>query len=163
MLSGTETRTGEGGSAFTPVRVNTPLDVVPAFATVFFRPFVFESNNAQGLLTAGEGMLLLGLLILARRRLRALPRLMRTTPYVGFAAGYVLAFVYAFSSFGNFGILARQRVQAIPFLLVFLALPAAQSAGRHRKAAPATPASRRHSVTRVPVPRAVGTLSRTQR
>jgi len=32
-------------------------------------------------------------------------------------------FVFAFSSFSNFGILSRQRVQAIPFLLVLIALP----------------------------------------
>ena len=33
--------------------------MVPAFGTVFFRPFVFEAGNAQGVLTAAEGMLLL--------------------------------------------------------------------------------------------------------
>jgi hypothetical protein len=29
---------------------------------------------------------------------------MRTTPYVAFSVGYALAFVYAFSSFANFGL-----------------------------------------------------------
>ena len=122
-LSAAEDQTGEGGSAFDPVRVNTPFDIVPAFATVFFRPFVFEVDNTQGLLTAAEGMLLLGLAIASRHRLRSIPSMIRTTPYVAFSIGYVLAFTFAFSSFGNFGILARQRVQAIPLLLVLLALP----------------------------------------
>ena len=57
-LSATQEQTGEGGSSFSPVRVNTPIDLVPAFATVFFRPFVFEAGNLQGLLTAAEGVLL---------------------------------------------------------------------------------------------------------
>jgi hypothetical protein len=127
-LSETEEHTGEGGSAFDPVRVNTPLDLPPAFATVFFRPFLNEAGSLQGYLTAAEGLILLGLFIGARRRLRNIPRLMRTTPYLGFSVGYVLAFVYAFSSFGNFGILARQRVQAVPLLFVLLAIPAWQAA-----------------------------------
>jgi hypothetical protein len=122
-LSQTEARTGEGGSAFRPVKVNTPLDLVPAFVTVFFRPLPIEAHNAQGLLTSAEGISLIGLMFASRKRLRTIPRLIRTQPYVAFCLGYVFAFVYAFSSFGNFGILARQRVQALPFLLVFLALP----------------------------------------
>jgi hypothetical protein len=122
-LNETGDQTGEGGSAFTPVRVNTPLDLLPAFVTVYFRPFVFEVDSAQGLLTAGEGALLVVIAIASWRRLRSIPRLLRTTPYVAFAIGYVLAFTYAFSSFGNFGILARQRSQALPLLLVLFALP----------------------------------------
>lgn len=123
QLTTTEERTSEGGSAFTPVRVETPIDMVPAFFTVFFRPLPFEAHSAQEIATALEAIVLLGLLIGCRRRLRSIPRLARTEPYVAFCIGYVLAFVFAFSSFGNFGILARQRSQAIPFLLVFLTLP----------------------------------------
>jgi hypothetical protein len=123
-LSETADQTAEGGSAFTAVQVSTPFHMVPAFVTVFFRPFAFEATTAQGLLTAGEGMLLFGLCVASRKRIRSIPRLMRSNPYVAFAVGYVLAFVFAFASFGNFGILARQRVQALPLLLVLLALPA---------------------------------------
>jgi hypothetical protein len=122
-LSSTEEQTEDGGSSFTPVRVRTPLDLPPAFVTVYFRPFVFEVGTPQGLATAGECMLLLGLCFVARKRLRAIPQLIRTTPYVALCLGYVITFVYAFSSFGNFGILARQRVQALPFLLALLAIP----------------------------------------
>lgn len=122
-LTATEAQTAEGGSAFTPVRVKTPIHIVPAFVTVFFRPFPWEAGNAQGLLTSAETLLLLGLCVAARRRLRNVWRLMRTTPYVAFAVGYVLAFTFAFSSFGNFGILARQRVQAVPLLLALLVVP----------------------------------------
>jgi hypothetical protein len=126
-LSNAEQQTADGGSKFTPVHVNTPFDMVPAFATVYFRPFLVEAGSLQGYLTAAEGMTLLLLFIGARKRLRNIPRLMRTTPYVGFSAGYVVAFVYAFSSFANFGILTRQRVQALPLLFVFLAIPSWQA------------------------------------
>jgi hypothetical protein len=148
-LSAAETKTGEGGSAFTPVRVNTPLDIVPAFGTVFFRPFVWEAGNTQGLLSALEVTALLGLCIAARKRLRAIPRLIRTTPYVAFCVGYVLAFVYAFSSFGNFGILARQRVQALPLLLALLVVPPFRQAGTE----PASPVAQGTPPRREPSPR----------
>jgi hypothetical protein len=36
---------------------------------------------------------------------------------------YSAIFVYGFSYFANFGILTRERVQVLPFVLVFLALP----------------------------------------
>ena len=38
-----------------------------------------------------------------------------------FVAIYALLFCLAFSSIGNFGVLARQRVQLLPFLLALLA------------------------------------------
>lgn len=149
-LSQAEDQTGERGSTFTPVRVNTPLDMVPAFATVFFRPFPYEAHSPQEFLSVAETLLLLVMFVGARRRLWNIPRLMRTTPYVAFSVGYVLAFVFAFSSFANFGILARQRVQALPFLFVFLAIPSWQAAAATSVAPDATgptPERRTASVT----------------
>ncbi len=40
-----------------------------------------------------------------------------------FALVYTSAFIVAFASFANFGILARQRVLMLPFFLVLLSLP----------------------------------------
>jgi apolipoprotein N-acyltransferase len=71
-----------------------------------------------------EGLFLLVLLVASWRRLRNIPKLVRTNPYVAFALFYVLGFVWAFSAIGNFGILARQRVLMLPAFLVLLALPA---------------------------------------
>ena len=125
QLDLTQQRTAEteAGSAFTPVPVRSPIDIPLAVATVMFRPLPFEAKSFATLLSAAEGMLLLGLLWISRRRLRSIPRMIRTTPYVAFCIGYLFAFTIAFSRFANFGILARQRVQALPFLLVFIALP----------------------------------------
>ena len=39
-----------------------------------------------------------------------------------FCVLYSVAFVYAFSTFGNFGILARERVQVLPMVLALLCL-----------------------------------------
>ncbi len=143
-LDSNEQQTADGGSEFTPVNVDTPIDMVPAFVTVFFRPFPFEVSNAQGLLSAAECVLVFGLFVVSWKRVRSLPRLFRARPYLAFCVGYVLVFVYAFSSFSNFGILARQRVQALPFLLVILALPdfrTLPSVREQHRAAAARPAS----------------------
>jgi hypothetical protein len=130
-LTSAENSTAQGGSSFTPVAVNSPLDLPLATVTVLFRPFPFEANNVQMLATAGEGMFLFVLCLTSWRRLATVPRRLRSTPYVAFALVFVLLFVWAFSSFGNFGILARQRSQMLPFLFVLLALPAAVP-GRRR-------------------------------
>ncbi len=142
-LSETETQTSDAGSSFTPIRVSTPLHFPPAFVTVFVRPFPFEAGNLQGLISSGEGALLIALCVVSRRRLRSIPQMIRTTPYLAFSIGYVLVFVYAFSSFSNFGILARQRVQALPLLLVPLALPVFRPTAPKPKGKPLTVQSRR--------------------
>lgn len=123
QLTEASARTTEAGSSFSPATVSTPLDLPWATMTVVFRPFPYEASSIAGLLTAGEGVVLLVLFVASASRLRSVPRLLRTTPYVAFSLGYVLAFIIAFSRFANFGLLARQRVQVTPFLLVFLALP----------------------------------------
>ena len=123
-LANAEGRTLEAGSSFTPVSVtNNPANFPLATATVLFRPFPFEVGNAQSLFTAGEGVFLMWLVWRSRRRLANLWREMRYSPYVSYCMGIVLAFIYAFSAFSNFGILARQRIQVMPFFLVFLCLP----------------------------------------
>jgi hypothetical protein len=48
----------------------------------------------------------------------------RRRPYVAFVVVFSLLFIYAFSSIANFGILARERTQLLPFFLVLLAIPA---------------------------------------
>jgi hypothetical protein len=122
-LSEAEGRTSEAGSAFTPVKMNTPLNAPLAFATVLFRPFPFEATSAVAFLSALEGVFLLVLTGMSWRRLRSIPRAMRNTPYVAYCLGIMFTFVYAFSAFSNFGILARQRIQVMPFFFVLLCLP----------------------------------------
>ncbi|HET9022783.1 MAG TPA: hypothetical protein VFN34_12925, partial [Ornithinibacter sp.] len=113
----------QGGSAFAGAPITSPLGIPAAVVTVLFRPFPWEAHNIQLVLQSLEGLVLLVLLLRSWPRLRGLPRAMRRNPYVTFAVVYVGAFIWAFSGFGNFGILARQRVLMIPFFLILLALP----------------------------------------
>ncbi|WP_156996649.1 hypothetical protein [Knoellia aerolata] len=114
----------EGQSAFESTPIRSPADIPGALVTVLFRPFPWEANNAQMLIQSLEGVFLIALTLKAVPRLRRLPSAMARSPYVTFSVVYVSTFVWAFSGFGNFGILARQRVLMIPFFLVLLALPA---------------------------------------
>lgn len=116
--------TDEGGSTFAPATVDGPLDMPWAAFTILFRPLVVEAANPQMMLAAAEGTFLLILVALSWRSLAKLPGRLRRQPYLILAVVYTVVFVYAFSNFGNFGILTRQRVQVLPFLLVFLALRA---------------------------------------
>lgn len=120
----TQERTADGGSEFDADPVNSPLEMPAALVSVLFRPFLFEAHNVAALLAALEGTVLLVLFALTLRQLRGLlPRLLRE-PYLVMCGTYALLFVYAFSNFTNFGILTRQRVQVLPFVLVLVALQA---------------------------------------
>lgn len=129
VLDNTESRTGQGGSAFAGARVRSPVDLPWAAVTVLFRPFPFEADNVQTAVASLEGLVLGVICLVSVPRLRRLPRELRRTPYVGFAATFTLAFIVAFSSLNNFGILARERVQVYPFVLALLCLPLATMAG----------------------------------
>jgi hypothetical protein len=122
--------TARGGSSFEATPLRRPQDVVPAFLAVLFRPFPWEATSAQVLIAALEGTGLLVACVVCWRRIAAgLGRL--RDPYVLMAAVYLFGFVFLFSEFANFGILARQRVQAYPFVLLFLSFaPLARRHGR---------------------------------
>ena len=122
-LDTAEARTAKGGSQFTATPVNTPLDFPQAAITVLYRPFAFEARNAQTLIASIDGTLMLMLTVVYWRGLRGLFRRLRSRPYIVFVLVYVVLFVVAFSRFANFGILARERVQVIPLLLVLVCLP----------------------------------------
>jgi hypothetical protein len=127
-------RTTQGGSEFTAVAIRSPLDLPAATISVLFRPFPFEAGSMPMLIAAAEGTVLLALAVMSVKSLRQIPGRLRRQPYLVLCAGYTLIFVYAFSSFANFGILTRQRVTVLPFALVFLAL-AGKEYVSHRNAA----------------------------
>lgn len=117
------TQTAIGNSEFTPAAITGPTKLPAGFVTVLARPFPWEAHNLNNLIAATEGIVLLGLAAMSWRRLMSLPRLAMRRPFLIYCAVYVLLFVVAFSYIANFGILARQRVQVLPVLLVFFALP----------------------------------------
>jgi len=120
VLGNVEESTGKGGSATTGTAVTSPLEFPSGFVKVLFRPFPYEAGNAQSLASSIEGLLLLGFLLW-----RAIPILkngwrIRQHPYLIFALVFMVGFIIAFSAFNNFGLLARQRSQVIPFFLALL-------------------------------------------
>lgn len=123
-LEQTSERSAQGGSEFEPAVVRSPLDLPMAFATVMYRPFVFEAHNVTALAAAAQGA---GLLVLTAIRLpwiiHSLKGFRRKHPYVIIAVVYILLFTIAFSSFPNFGLLDRQRVQVLPFYFVLMSIP----------------------------------------
>jgi hypothetical protein len=123
LLTKTTGQTSQGGSEVAVVRSSSPSGIATAIVAVIFRPWPYEAGNVQALFASLEGMLLLGLVLVSLRRLAAVPRAMFRRPYVAFALVYSLLFSYAFSAIGNFGILARERVQLYPLLLVLLCVP----------------------------------------
>ena len=127
-LDRTAERTEVGGSAFETQAVSSPLDLPAATVTVLYRPFLFEANNLAALISALEGTALLVLTAVAGRWLwRAGPAMARS-PLAAYCGAFSLAFVIAFSNVGNAGILARQRVQMFPLLLLLVA-----AAAEHRR------------------------------
>lgn len=125
-LEETQRRSSQGGSQFTPVPVTSPTGLPQAIITVMYRPFPNEANNIAARMTSLEGVILILFTLHSWKRLLALPATMRRSPLVSFAVVYTGLFVIAFSSLGNFGILARQRSQLYPLAFVLLALPAVQ-------------------------------------
>lgn len=113
----------QGGSAFTPTPFFSLFGPIMAPITVLFRPFPWETHNIALLAQSFEGLFLIWLVYRSRHRLRGLLSVMRTNPYVTYAVLFTAAFIVAFSGFGNFGILARQRVLMLPFFLVLLCIP----------------------------------------
>lgn len=117
-------RTNQGGSTFDGGTTNfDPSQIHVAATNVLFRPFPWEARNLQSLLAAAEGGFLLALCALGWRRLVGGLRSLLATPYVVLCLTYTVLFIYGFSSFTNFGILTRQRVQVLPFFVVVLCLP----------------------------------------
>ncbi len=130
VLNYTNQQSSEGGSEFQAEPVSGPLGFVQATMAVVFRPWPFEAHNIMAAIASLEGVLILALFVTSYRRLGALPRAMVKIPYVTFSVVFSLGFIFAFSSVGNFGIMVRQRVQLLPFLLVILAMPYAIPHGK---------------------------------
>lgn len=142
QLATNQRNTTDGGSQFETTSDGSFASIPGSLITILFRPWPFEANNLQNLIAAIEGTLLAVLFFRSRRRLLAIPRQIRGHPYLLVVLVYTVLFAFAFSTFSNFGIVARQRVQLFPFVLVLLALPVP---GQRRAPTPA-PAARRLSV-----------------
>ncbi len=123
-LTVTSQRTSRGGSVIeNRDTAFHPAEFPAALVGVLFRPFPWEAKNPLSLIASLEGLTVLGLFVAGWRRMVGGLRSILRTPYVVLCCAYTVLFVYGFSSFSNFGILTRQRVQVLPFVLVLVCLP----------------------------------------
>lgn len=123
LRSGLEASTpgdSEDASNFDAVTATSPAQLPLATLTVLFRPLPQEANSPVMLAAAAENTALLLLALVSLRRVVGALRGGREQPYAMLAATFILFFVVAFSSFGNFGLLSRQRVQVMPFVLAIV-------------------------------------------
>lgn len=120
VIENVEGATSKGGSAVTGSSISSPAEFPAGFIKVMFRPFPTEATTIQVLATSIEGMLMFGLLLWRLIPLVRYGRHIRRTPYVLFALVFTIGFVIAFSAFNNFGLLARQRSQVIPYFMAVL-------------------------------------------
>jgi hypothetical protein len=109
------------GSNFNPIDTGSPAGLALLIPTVLFRPFPFEAHNFNALVASLEGLGLLGLTIYRWRSvLSALVQAVRNS-FLMTTVLYALMLIYLFSAVPNFGIIARQRVQIYPAVLMWVA------------------------------------------
>jgi hypothetical protein len=117
-------RTTKGGSEFdAPSVFESPANAPLALVTVLFRPLPIEAEGLSQVIAGIEGLILFGLVLWRLPWIWAGIKQVRNLPFVGMAVVYCGLFVAAFSSMGNFAILARERVMLFPFLFVLMCVP----------------------------------------
>jgi hypothetical protein len=124
-LNEVQRQTGQGGSQFVEDSGTnlSPSRFPLAFVNVMFRPFPWQATNPQALVSAVEASFLFVLVLSSWRSLLTAASSLVQRPYLVLCGVYTVLFVYGFSSFSNAGILVRQRVQVLPFVLVLVCLP----------------------------------------
>jgi hypothetical protein len=123
--------TERGGAAIERGLPTDPVAFADGVLTVFFRPYPWEARNIPAMISAVEGSLLFLLMFFIRRRsVVAAIREARSSPLVIGSIVYALLFAFMFSAVSNYAIIARQRVQLLPFVFVLVAYLGAQRPAR---------------------------------
>jgi hypothetical protein len=119
------------GSSNVPYSTNLasyPRDVYE----VMLNPLPFNAHGFGQRVAALENLVILGLILASLRNLRILPRAAFARPYLMLCTVYTGAFIYTFAALGNLGLIQRERVVILPFLLVLLSVPRAPRHARPR-------------------------------
>lgn len=98
---------------------------IPAFVVAFYRPFLWEVNNAFSLLSALESflLLLLTLYIIKKVGLKTFFLSIVRQPVILYCFTFAVIFGISVGiASGNFGTLVRYKIPAVPFYLIGLLL-----------------------------------------
>lgn len=121
VFAGVEKQTDKGGSAVEGGAIRSIVDIPEGVIRVIFRPLITDAHNAQALANSiVEGTFLLALFIWRGPAIVRNFRHKWRDPYMLFSLVYVAGFVFGHSAVLNLAIMARQRSQAIPFVIVIL-------------------------------------------
>ena len=117
--NGTGAGFGSSGFQYSSSPLKWPIDAYE----VLFNPLPFNAHGSGEYAAALENLVLLGIVISSYRQLRILPRAAFARPYVMMCLIYSIGFIYAFAALGNLGLIYRERVMLLPFLMVLFAIP----------------------------------------
>lgn len=126
ILAETQRRSAKNGSTFQPPSIDSPVEWPFAVARTLTRPLPIEARGIAQLVSAAEIVALAGFYAASWRRLRNLPRMLFTNPYVAFSLTALFLGGLVYSSFANLGILTRQKSLLFPLLLLPPCLPLLQ-------------------------------------
>jgi len=90
---------------------------------ILFNPLPFNAHGSGEYAAALENMVLVGVIAASVRQLRMLPRAAFARSYVMMCLVYSIGLIYAFAALGNLGLIYRERVMLLPFLMVLFAIP----------------------------------------
>jgi hypothetical protein len=125
---GTGNGFGSSGVPYSSNLLTFPRDIYE----MLFNPLPFNAHGSGEYIAALENTVLLGLILLSLRNLRILPRASFARPYVMLCLVFTGIFIYTFAALGNLGLIDRERVVMLPFLLVLLCIPRAPRGSPHR-------------------------------
>ena len=123
ILNETTRRTTDGGSRYVPPPVHGLTDWPYAALRTLTRPLLTEASGSGQLLSALEMTGFLMICLICVKRVANLPRLLVSTPYLTFAMTALFFGGLVFASFGNLGILARQKSLLLPLMLLIPCVP----------------------------------------
>ena len=124
-LNAVAANNGSGQGSSIPY-VSGPKGYPHDIYVVLFDPTPVNAHGSGQRVASLENLVIVVLLLTSFRRLRLVPRAALARPYVMVSALYTAGFCYAFAALSNLGLIDRERVLMLPFLLVLFAIPIAE-------------------------------------
>ncbi len=118
---GVGTGFGSSGIPYSTNLATYPRDIYE----VLFNPLIIKAHGNAQRVAGIENTILIVLILKSLRNLRIVPRAAFARPYLMLCTVYSFAFIYTFAALGNLGLIERERVMLLPFLLVLLCVPRA--------------------------------------